>query len=94
MLNDIAGKRAWILGLTVDCPFNDPVPDCIIEQFRSIPLAEAHKLLQNLSTAELEHIYQYHKECFAEREQGLLLSSASQGGLRVISRDRRHTFEN
>jgi len=95
MPNDIAEKRAWILGLTVDCPFSSPLSDCVINQFRVVPLAEAHKLLQELPASELEHIYQYHKECFAEREQGLLLSSAtSQGGLRVISRDRRHTFEN
>ncbi len=48
MPKDIAGKRAWILGLTIDCPFRKPVPGCIIEQFRSIPMTETHKLLQEL----------------------------------------------
>jgi len=75
MPNDIAEKRAWILGLAVDCPFSSPLSDCIISQFRVVPLAEAHKLLQELPASELEQIFQRHKNCFAEREQGLLLSS-------------------
>ncbi len=68
MPKDIAGKRAWILGLTVDCPYRKPVPGCIIDQFRVVPLAEAHNLLQELPPSELEKIFQCHKDCFAERD--------------------------
>ncbi len=71
MPNNIAGKRARILGLTVDCPFSSPLSDCIINQFRGIPLPEVYKLLQELPASELEQIFQCHKNCFAEREQGL-----------------------
>jgi len=38
MPKDIAGKRAWILGLTVDCPFSSPLSDCVINQFRVVSL--------------------------------------------------------
>jgi len=69
---DIAGKQAWILGLTVDCPYRQPVPSCIIERFRNIPFAEAHALIYKLPTSEIENIFQCHKECFDEREQGPL----------------------
>jgi len=84
MLNDIVGKRAWILGLAVDCPFSSPLSECVINQFRDVPLSEAHKLLQELPASELEQIFQRHKNCFAEREQGLLLPS----GEIAISKER------
>lgn len=45
MPKDIVGMRAWIMGLAVDCPFSNPLPTCIFEQFRNIPYEEAHKLI-------------------------------------------------
>ena len=72
MPRDIAGKRAWILGLTVDCPFSNPESGCIASKLRSVPLTEAYKQIQALPESELEQVLQCHKNCLVEREQELL----------------------
>ncbi len=41
MRKDTVVKRAWILGLTVDCAVSNPLPDCVINQFLNIQIEEA-----------------------------------------------------
>jgi len=71
MPNDIAGMRAWIMGLTVDCPYRKPLSGCSIDQFRNITFEEAHKQVYKLPDDEIEHILKCHKDCFSQREQSL-----------------------
>ena len=69
MPNDIPHQRAWVVGLAVECPMGEALPNCIMKSIRSIPLADAYKVVQDLPESEIEKIFKHHKNCLAEREQ-------------------------
>ncbi len=53
--------------LILDCPFNDPVDDCIFQIYRKMTLSELINATRNLDTIDKKAILDKHDECVRKR---------------------------
>ncbi len=61
-------KKAWVVGLLVDCPFGRALDDCPLNEIRSLPFSERLDWVQQMDETQLDSIIEQHKECLLERE--------------------------
>lgn len=64
---ELTDKKIWLYGLFVACPEGNPLPDCPLEQYRSLPDKEKIKILENFSEEEVEEIIKHHHKCVFRR---------------------------
>ena len=62
--------RAYLAGLTLDCPFGGGNPkDCICHELRRKPRNERIRILAALSDDECLQIFDRHRKCFEEKSR-------------------------
>jgi len=66
------GKMAWVLGLVVECPLQDPLENCPAKKLRNLPFKECAALISDMEENQLDKIISFHRQCLYERESKLL----------------------
>ena len=61
--------KIWVKSLTVDCPMQDALPDCPVNDLRELPLAKRLEAVDEMPTEQLEAITQHHRSCLHMRER-------------------------
>lgn len=67
-LETLSQKKTFIIGLVVDCPMSDPLPDCPARDLRKVSLEEACKLIDDMMEAEVNDVLAFHIKCIRNRE--------------------------
>lgn len=65
-------NRAWLKGLAVGCPLNEPLPDCPLENIRKLPIADRLRRVNAMTESDVMDIISHHKKCLEKRERELL----------------------
>lgn len=63
--------RAYLAGLTVDCPFGGNPDECFCHQLREKTAKERARILAALTDEECIAIFDRHRKCFAEKSRSL-----------------------
>ena len=61
-------KIVWLRGLMVECPMGDPADDCPLQKFRLLPLTERMKIVNQMTTKNIDKILAHHTMCLNRRE--------------------------
>ena len=73
--------RAYLAGLTVDCPFGGGNPnDCFCHELREKTPKERARILAALTDEECLQIFDRHRKCFEEKSRSLDSKKAVAGG--------------
>lgn len=67
-MSDYSSIRLRVKSLTVDCPNQNALPDCPLNDLRSLPLAERLETVDKMPAEQLEEIIRYHLKCLKMRE--------------------------
>ena len=59
--------------LTVQCPQEEPLPDCPLSALRELSLVEKLEMVDKMPLDQLENIVRYHDNCLQEREKGEII---------------------
>lgn len=65
-------NRAWVKGLVMGCPFDDPIPECPLEAMRKLPVADRLRRVNAMTDQDLAEIISHHKKCLEIREEELM----------------------
>ena len=60
-------KQGFVLGLVLECPFQEPLPNCPAADLRNLPVEEKLESIKNMSEQALDEIIEYHRECTKKR---------------------------
>lgn len=65
-------NRAWVKGLIMGCPFDEPLPDCPLGKIRELPVVYRLKRVNSMTDDEITEIIEHHKRCLEIREMELM----------------------
>ena len=57
--------------LILECPFNDPINECIFDSYRKMSLIELIESSQNLNSDKLSDLLTQPNDCFKKRNPGM-----------------------
>jgi hypothetical protein len=64
--------RAYLAGLTFDCPFGGGNPkDCICHELRKKPTKERIRILAAFTDEDCMQIFDRHRKCFGEKSRSV-----------------------
>ncbi len=64
--------RAYLAGLTFDCPFGGGNPnECFCHELREKPVKERARILAALTDEECLDMFDRHRKCFAKKNRSL-----------------------
>lgn len=64
-------KRAWVIGLTFDCPFGKAVDTCPAKEIRKLPIPDRIDIATGMDENQLDQIMAQHQDCLSQREKSL-----------------------
>lgn len=67
LTEDFKALKIWVKKLTLDCPLQDPLPDCPLIPMRKMPLAERLAAVDVMSEEKLRQVIRYHHTCMGKR---------------------------
>lgn len=65
---NIEEKKIWIKGLVIHCPMGESVKDCPANEIRLLPIPERLRIIDQMSTIDINQIIDHHSECLLRRE--------------------------
>lgn len=67
----LAEKISIVFGLLIQCPLDDPLDNCPVNELRELSTEEKFSTANNMSEDQLNDIISHHKQCIREREKKL-----------------------
>lgn len=64
----IGNRVIWLKGLMIECPLFNALPNCPLKKYRSLPINEKFKLVDEMSDDQIDSIIEYHQKCLSARE--------------------------
>ncbi|MEA2012134.1 MAG: hypothetical protein U9O87_03475 [Verrucomicrobiota bacterium] len=65
-------KKAWVIGLMVECPLGNALDTCPGNGIRKLPFVERLKIANKMTKEQLDKLISYHRDCIKRREKQLL----------------------
>ena len=62
-------KKAWLVGLLIDCPFGKVLDDCPVEAIRSVSVFDSFESVRGMGRAKIEEVLVHHQKCLDTRER-------------------------
>jgi hypothetical protein len=73
-MNRLLNNRIWIKGLVMQCPHGVPVNDCPLNGLRNLPIAEANRIINDTSDAQVMTYLKTHRQCYNRRLETMISS--------------------
>jgi hypothetical protein len=72
MLHELSAenKAIWVKALMIECPLFPAIPECPLQQYRSLPIPEKFHLVDDMSEEKIDAIIAQHEKCLYQREHG------------------------
>ena len=68
-LDDFREKTILLVKqLIIQCPMEDPLPECPLSELRILPLKGKFELVETMPLEQLDALVHQHYDCFHERE--------------------------
>jgi len=64
-------KRAWVVGLVIDCPFGRAFDTCPAKEVRKLPIPDRIDIVKGMDENQFDQIIDHHRECLRQREEHL-----------------------
>lgn len=56
-------KKILLKGLLVECPYDNPLPDCPGNVLRNLPMVQFCRVVNNLSDKHIDSLLAHHENC-------------------------------
>jgi hypothetical protein len=64
-------KKAWVIGLLIDCPLGKEFDDCPAKEARKLPVSDRLDIANGMDENQLDQIIDHHRDCLRQREESL-----------------------
>ena len=71
----IQNRVIWVKGLMIECPLLSAIDTCPLEKYRSMPINEKFKLVDEMTEEQINQTIEYHQKCLHSREETITKSS-------------------
>ncbi len=68
-------KVVWVKGLMIDCPLYSALPECPLQKYRSLPINDKFKRVDDMNEENVDAIIEHHQNCLQQREKVFLRST-------------------
>jgi hypothetical protein len=64
-------KKAWVIGLLIDCPLGKALDACPAKEARKLPVSDRVDIGKGMDENQLNQIIHHHRNCLRQREESL-----------------------
>ena len=61
-------RRAWLLGIFMECPFGDALENCPAREFRKLSMEDRAQIVEGVDDEVVDRFVRQHQVCLASRE--------------------------
>ena len=64
-------KKAWVIGLLINCPLGKALDNCPAKEARKLPVSDRIDAASGMDENQLDQIIAHHRGCLSQREESL-----------------------